>query len=177
MLRKILLLSLIVIASACTTSKKESNNNILQEQSNKFGKLENDLLKKKTLIIEPKTFEAIPNDKNGARVDDRVFFDLNSAILNTKSQAVLDRQIAWLERNPKSRIIIEGHTDERGTREYNLALGDRRSNAVKSYLTSSGVERNRIITVSYGKERPIEYNSNTTSLAAMNRRAVTKIRD
>ena len=84
----------------------------------------------------------------------------------------LDSQAAWLMKWPDRRITIEGHADERGTREYNLALGDRRANAAKNYLAARGVNAARINTISYGKERPIALGSDETSWA-QNRRAVT----
>ena len=89
-------------------------------------------------------------------VGDTVYFPTDQTDLSGQAQAVLDRQAAWLMQNPSVRVRIEGHADERGTREYNLALGARRANAVQSYLASKGVERGRIEAVTYGRERPIE---------------------
>ena len=87
-------------------------------------------------------------------VGDRVFFDFDKSTLSSKAQATLDKQAAWLKRVPTATILVEGHCDERGTREYNLALGDRRATAVKDYLVSKGIAASRIKTISYGKERP-----------------------
>lgn len=89
-------------------------------------------------------------------VGDRVYFDLDSYQVRTDAYPVLDGQAGWLQRYPAVRVRIEGNADERGTREYNLALGSRRANSVRDYLTSRGVSAGRIETVSYGKERPID---------------------
>lgn len=107
-------------------------------------------------------------------VGDTVHFDYNKYEVLTADKAVLDRQAAWLKRYPSVRVTIQGNCDERGTREYNLALGARRANAVKEYLTSMGVSAGRIDTISYGKERPICTES-TESCWAQNRRGVTAI--
>jgi peptidoglycan-associated lipoprotein len=103
---------------------------------------------------------------------DRVFFALDSYSLDDKDRAVLDAQAAWLQRNPNVRVTIEGHCDERGTREYNLALGDRRANAAKNYLAARGIAPSRMTTISWGKERPEALGSDEESWAK-NRRAVT----
>ena len=89
-----------------------------------------------------------------------------------EARAILDSQAQWLNAHPNARITIEGHCDERGTREYNLALGDRRANAAKNYLAARGISPTRITTISYGKERPIALGSDEGSWA-QNRRAVT----
>ncbi|MEY4500850.1 MAG: hypothetical protein RIS52_740 [Pseudomonadota bacterium] len=103
---------------------------------------------------------------------DRVFFETNRSDLDPEDRQVLDSQIAWLQQFPNVRIVIEGHCDERGTRDYNIALGARRANAAKNYLVSRGVDPRRIQTVSYGKERPEATGSDAESWAR-NRRAVT----
>ena len=118
------------------------------------------------------TFDLVPGGSNGARRDDRVFFDYDSAALTYEAQSILDRQAAWFRDNGSTRVVIEGHSDERGTREYNLALGDRRANAVKSYLVSSGIPSSSITVVSYGKEKPAAFGSGPSAWAE-NRRAVT----
>jgi peptidoglycan-associated lipoprotein len=105
-------------------------------------------------------------------VGDRVFFDYDSSVLSSESQAVLDRQAAWLAQYADVKIVVEGHCDERGTREYNLALGERRANAARSYLVSKGVDAKRVSTVSYGKERPAVVGSGEESYSK-NRRSVT----
>jgi peptidoglycan-associated lipoprotein len=103
---------------------------------------------------------------------DRVLFDTDSHTLDDRSRAILDTQAAWLQQYPNVGVSIEGHADERGTREYNLALGDRRANAAKNYLAARGVSAARMTTISWGKERPAAEGSDPSSWA-QNRRAVT----
>jgi peptidoglycan-associated lipoprotein len=105
---------------------------------------------------------------------DRVFFDLDSYSLDAEDRATLDSQAAWLMSNSNVRVTIEGHADERGTREYNLALGDRRANAARDYLQSRGVAPTRMQVISWGKERPANPAS-TEEAWAENRRAVTVV--
>ena len=105
-------------------------------------------------------------------VGDRVFFDTDSSELSAQARATLDRQAQWLLLYPQYQIIIEGHADERGTREYNIALSGRRASAVQTYLASRGVPLPRISTIPYGKERPIA-TCNDISCWSQNRRAVT----
>jgi peptidoglycan-associated lipoprotein len=107
-------------------------------------------------------------------VGDTVHFALDKYNIDASDQGLLNRQAQWLNRYPSVRVTIEGNCDERGTREYNLALGARRANAVKEYLVSQGVSADRVDTISYGKERPICTESNE-SCWAQNRRAVTAI--
>ena len=105
-------------------------------------------------------------------VKDRVFFATNKTTLTTASRDTLRAQAAWLRKNKDISVSVEGHADERGTREYNLALGERRANTVKDYLMTYGISGNRISVISYGKERPV--NSGSTPLAwSQNRRSVT----
>jgi len=105
---------------------------------------------------------------------DRVFFALDSYALDGESRRILDAQAQWLAANPNVRVTIEGHADERGTREYNLALGDRRANAARDYLQSRGVSPTRMQTISWGKERPAVEGSNEYAWS-QNRRAVTVV--
>ncbi|MEH6652566.1 peptidoglycan-associated lipoprotein Pal [Loktanella salsilacus] len=107
-------------------------------------------------------------------VGDRVLFVVDSSSLTSQGQATLDGQANWLQTNSDYLAIIEGHADEQGTREYNLALGARRANAVREYLISRGIPSSRLRTISYGKERPIEVCSNEACYGK-NRRAVTVI--
>ena len=105
-------------------------------------------------------------------VKDRVFFATNETVLTTASRETLRKQAAWLRKNSKITIVLEGHADERGTREYNLALGERRANSAKDYLMTYGISSNRISVLSYGKERPVD--SGTSPLAwSKNRRSVS----
>ncbi|MCB2013640.1 MAG: peptidoglycan-associated lipoprotein Pal [Sphingobium sp.] len=103
---------------------------------------------------------------------DRVFFDTDKYDIDMEDQSVLRSQAQWLGANPGVSVTIEGHCDERGTRDYNLALGERRANAAKNYLASLGVDPSRITTISYGKERPAAMGSDEQAWA-QNRRAVT----
>ena len=105
-------------------------------------------------------------------VKDRVFFATNKSTLTTASRDTLRKQAAWMRKKSDVSVVLEGHADERGTREYNLALGERRANAVKDYLMTYGISGSRISVISYGKERPV--NSGSTPLAwSQNRRSVT----
>ncbi len=105
-------------------------------------------------------------------VGDRVFFDSDSTDLTATAQTTLDRQAEWLNRYPRYAFAVEGHADERGTREYNFALGARRAEVVKNYLASRGVSASRIRTTSFGKERPVAV-CDDISCWSQNRRAVT----
>jgi peptidoglycan-associated lipoprotein len=109
-----------------------------------------------------------------ANVGDRVFFATDSSVLSSDAQAVLSRQAAWLKQYANAKVVLEGHADERGTREYNLALGERRANSAKNFLVSAGVDAMRISTTSYGKERPAVL-GHDESAWSQNRRAVTVI--
>ena len=107
-------------------------------------------------------------------VGDRVFFETDSSSLTAEAMATLDKQAAWLNQYANYRIMIEGHADERGTREYNIALGARRGSVVVNYLVSKGVNAQRITTQSFGKERPVAI-CNDISCWSQNRRAVTVV--
>ena len=105
-------------------------------------------------------------------VPDRVFFATNKSDLTTAASATLAKQATYLKANPTLNVVLEGHADERGTREYNLALGERRATAAKNYLISNGIAANRIKVISYGKEKPANPASNALAWS-QNRRAVT----
>ncbi|MBI5163416.1 MAG: peptidoglycan-associated lipoprotein Pal [Magnetospirillum sp.] len=107
-----------------------------------------------------------------ANVGDRVFFDYDKFSLRTDAKGNLDKQVAWLKKYPSYKVTVEGHCDERGTREYNLALGEKRANAVKEYFSANGLGKDRVATVSYGKERPAAVGSNEAAWS-QNRRGVT----
>ncbi|WP_439813955.1 peptidoglycan-associated lipoprotein Pal [Zavarzinia sp. CC-PAN008] len=107
-------------------------------------------------------------------VGDRVFFDFDRSDLTPEGQATLQRQAAWLQQYPQVVATIEGHTDERGTREYNLGLGERRANSAKRFLVSQGIDSSRLSVISYGKERPAVDGSGE-AVYAQNRRAVTVV--
>ena len=150
-IRKILLVAFASLAlTACATQKKVGKS---QMQSDVYTGLE--------------TVEYLATG-----VKDRVFFATNKSTLTTASRDTLRAQAAWMRKNKDITVTLEGHADERGTREYNLALGDRRANAAKDYLMTYGISGSRLSTISYGKERPV--NSGSDPLAwSQNRRAVT----
>ena len=137
-----------LILSACSTGKKSGN-------------IEGDVYTGK---------ETVKYLASG--VPDRVFFATNKSSLTTASRATLRKQATYLRKNKKLSVTIEGHADERGTREYNLALGERRANAAKDYLMTYGISGKRISVISYGKEKPV--NPASSNLAwSQNRRSVT----
>jgi peptidoglycan-associated lipoprotein len=107
-------------------------------------------------------------------VGDRVFFETDSTELTSTARSTLDKQAQWLNRYPRYQILMEGHADERGTREYNFALGARRSQAARDYLAARGVSAGRVRTTSYGKERPVAV-CDDISCWSQNRRAVTAL--
>ncbi len=125
----------------------------------------------------PSTPSIIPGSQEDLvlNVGDRVFFAYDRYDLDSEAQDVLERQAAWMNRYPQVTLIVEGHCDERGTREYNLALGERRANAVKEYLVSLGVNPGRVETISYGKERPVALSHNESSWS-QNRRGVSVVK-
>lgn len=107
-------------------------------------------------------------------VGDRIFFDFDRFELKGEARRTLSRQAEWLGKNPGVTVTVEGHTDERGTREYNIALGERRAVAVKNFLIEQGVSATRVTTISFGKERPVAVGSSEVSWS-QNRRGVTTI--
>jgi peptidoglycan-associated lipoprotein len=109
-----------------------------------------------------------------SEVGSKVYFGYDSAQLSSEARAILEKQAGWLKEHGSLNVAIEGHADERGTREYNLALGERRATAVKNYVTALGVDASRVRVVSYGKERPEALGSNEESWAK-NRRSVTVV--
>ena len=110
-----------------------------------------------------------------ANAEDRVFFAFDSSAITDNSAEILQTQVKWLKKHNEVNVIVQGYCDERGTREYNLALGERRANAVKQYLISQGIAADRISTISYGKERPAVLGNNEAAWA-QNRRAVTVVK-
>ena len=148
----VILLSMVV--SACATKKTTTSSSI-------DGQIQGDV------YIGSDTVKELAKG-----VPDRVFFATNESILTTKSRDTLRKQAAWLRDNSNINIVIEGHADERGTREYNLALGERRANSAKDYLITYGISADRISVISYGKERPVDSGSNPLSWSK-NRRSVT----
>jgi peptidoglycan-associated lipoprotein len=162
----IILLSLVL--TACATQKKvdvPDYKTIDKTTDVKIKKIDSQILN--DVYVGSESVEYLAKG-----VPDRVFFATNESILTTASRETLRKQAAWLRENSSVTVVIEGHADERGTREYNLALGERRANAAKDYLMTYGISSNRMSVLSYGKERPVD--SGSTPLAwSKNRRSVT----
>src|SRR5665213_264367 len=151
-----------LLLTACTEKPKTADNDVPSGAT--------------TSTTSGVTSNVVPGSAEDLRVNvgDTVHFDYDAYAVTDEGRGVLQRQSAWLQKYPSVRVTIEGHCDERGTREYNLALGARRANAVKEYLVSLGVSAGRLDTISYGKERPICTESDETCYA-QNRRGVTTI--
>jgi peptidoglycan-associated lipoprotein len=128
----------------------------------------------KNLGMDANASAATPGSQQDfvVNVGDRVFFESDQTDLSPQAVATLDKQIQWLQTYPRYQFTIEGHADERGTREYNIALGARRAQSVKAYMTAHGIDSGRMRTISYGKERPVAV-CNDISCWSQNRRAVT----
>ena len=150
----LLLLAACLVLSACATKKEVTSTDIQ-------GQMQSDV------YTGTDTVEYLADG-----VPDRVFFATNESILTTASRETLRAQAAWLRKNSSINIVLEGHADERGTREYNLALGERRANSAKDYLMTYGISSDRISVLSYGKERPVDGGS-SSSAWSKNRRSVT----
>ena len=118
--------------------------------------------------------KATADDSEEVSVPDRIYFGFNKYNISNDSAEILNLQAEWLKSDPSIKIIVEGHCDERGTREYNLALGERRANAVKNYLVKKGIKANRIKTISYGKDKPV-FVGTGEAVWAKNRVAITVI--
>ena len=150
----LLVLAACLVLSACATKKEVATTDIQ-------GQMQSDV------YTGTDTVEYLADG-----VPDRVFFATNETVLTTASRETLRAQAAWLRKNSSINVVLEGHADERGTREYNLALGERRANSAKDYLMTYGISSDRISVLSYGKERPVDAGS--TPLAwSKNRRSVT----
>jgi peptidoglycan-associated lipoprotein len=164
--RYLLICSAMVLVSACSSNKDGS-----ADQMDMSGdpSLSGDAMGGAGGTAVPGTQEDLV-----VNVGDRVLFGYDSYDISAEGRTTLENQAAWLGQYPNLSVTIEGHADERGTREYNLALGERRANAVKNYLTTLGVDAGRISTVSYGKERPAVEGADEGSWA-QNRRGVTTV--
>lgn len=110
-----------------------------------------------------------------ANVGDRVFYEFNKSNLSDEAQTTLNKQASWLQKYPNVQVQVAGNCDERGTEEYNLALGNRRANAARDFLVAKGVSTSRITTISYGKDRPVALGSNDQAWA-QNRNAITSVK-
>ena len=162
-----------LIVTACATKKSvktttESSTTTQPAETQKADPIEKlDALMQGDVYIGSDTVGELASG-----VPDRVFFATNETILTTASRETLRKQAAWLRQNSDVTVVVEGHADERGTREYNLALGERRANAAKDYLMTYGVSSDRIKVFSYGKERPVDSGSTPLSWSKY-RRSVT----
>ena len=150
----LLVLAACLILSACATKKEVATDTI-------SGQMQSDVYTGTDTV-----------DYLADGVKDRVFFATNESILTTASRETLRAQAAWLRKNSNINVVLEGHADERGTREYNLALGERRANSAKDYLMTYGISSDRISVLSYGKERPVDAGSSPLAWSK-NRRSVT----
>ena len=170
---------LMAFISACSTTPKDTTDSSGSGSSGEFNTAttSSEDGASKTVDTSTSDFSGIiggtPEDFI-VSVGDRVFFDYDSAELDGDAKELLQAQAAWLKQYNKTSIIIEGHCDERGTREYNLALGERRAQAVKNYLNGLGVGVSSMSTISYGKERPAVVGSNDAAWS-QNRRSVTTV--
>jgi peptidoglycan-associated lipoprotein len=138
------------------------------------GRADANLAQPKSEGIAGKAVPGLPDDSFAGTASDTVYFETDSYALTDNAQAELQRQAAWLHAYPSRTFTVEGYADERGTREYNLGLGERRANSVASYLVALGIDKSRISIISYGKERPL-CSEATEECWSQNRRGVTSI--
>ena len=151
----LLILAACLVLSACATKKEVATTDAIQ------GQMQSDV------YTGTDSVEYLADG-----VPDRVFFATNETVLTTASRETLRAQAAWLRKNSSINVVLEGHADERGTREYNLALGERRANSAKDYLMTYGISSDRISVLSYGKERPVDAGSSPLAWSK-NRRSVS----
>lgn len=167
-------LALALLTAACSSTPDESATSITDSTTTDRGPLaRNDVIFDNDLNGGRAGAPGSQEDLN-AQAGDRVFYGYDSSELTGEGRATLERQAAWLNQYPNVAVTIEGHCDERGTREYNLGLGERRAQAAKNYLVSLGVPESRLNTISYGKERPAVTGTDESSYA-QNRRGVTTV--
>ena len=164
---------LVFFLAACSTTPKDTADSSGSGSSASSSDVSSS---EEGTIIEssPESASITPGSQEDliVNVGDRVFFNYDSSDLDSDAQELLQDQVAWLKQYSDTSVIVEGHCDERGTREYNLALGEKRAQSVKNYLISLGISSDRISTISYGKERPAVVGSNDGAWA-QNRRSVT----
>ncbi|MBU6338923.1 MAG: peptidoglycan-associated lipoprotein Pal [Rickettsiales bacterium] len=174
MLKKLLVLASILALTSCGSIFKKDS--VATTENDNFAVED---------VAKDETYQPVENEQQAAElnkqaadaqeeveVQDRVFFAYDSSELSDDAKKILDVQTEWLKSDPSIKVTVEGHCDERGTREYNIALGDRRANAAKSYLVKNGVGTARITTISYGKEHPVFFGTDE-AVISKNRRAVT----
>ena len=171
MLKKLLTLSAVLLLISCQSktkhdeSKEESAETVIEDKGS-YQTLD----EQQAAALNQQTQVQIQE----IEVQDRVLFGYDSAELTDESKKILDTQVSWLKSDPSIKITVEGHCDERGTREYNIALGEKRANSAKNYLVANGIDESRIKTISYGKERPAFFGA-TEEVFAKNRRAVAVV--
>ena len=166
---------LVFFLAACSTTPKDTADSSGSGSSSSSSDVSSN---EEGIITEtgPESASITPGSQEDliVNVGDRVFFNYDSSDLDSDAQELLQDQVAWLKQYSDVSVIVEGHCDERGTREYNLALGEKRAQSVKNYLVSLGISSDRISTISYGKERPAVVGSNDGAWA-QNRRSVTVV--
>jgi peptidoglycan-associated lipoprotein len=170
-LKKVSMIAAIMLLAACAQDAKDGGNNSGDGRVQPVNQPQTAAAPANPVAARP---EPGSKEEFVAEVGDRVFFGFDKSDLSSDAQATLDRQAAWLKKYPSARVTVEGHCDERGTREYNLALGERRSAAVRDYLVARGVDESRVETISFGKERPVAF-GNDEAAWSQNRRGVTVI--
>jgi len=169
--RTLSLFAAVLLLAACETPSDQTGTTSGQGAAGKSASVDRGSAGTGTTTAAPK----IPlSTILTVNVGDRVFFDFDKYSLKAKAQQTLERQATFLKNNPGVKVILQGHADERGTREYNLALGERRASTAKNYLVALGIDPNRVTIISYGKERPAVAGSNEAAWS-QNRRAVTVI--
>lgn len=169
--RLLSLLAVLVLVAGC--SKNEPDSGLVTTDSN-YGTTQTDT--STTTMDQTTTGGPLAGTQQDfvVNVGDRVFFDYDQHDLTAEGRMTVEKQAAWLRQYSATNIVVEGHADERGTREYNLALGEKRANTVRNYLIANGVDAGRIQVISYGKERPAVMGSDDQSWA-QNRRGVVVI--
>jgi len=163
-----------LLAAACSTDGEDTGSATGQGNSTQASSSGSGSGGTSSAAVTPSAPQGLAPDSQeylAVNFGDRVFFDFNKSSITADSAETLKRQAAWMASNPNVTVVVEGHCDERGTREYNLALGERRANAMREHLISLGVSSARIETISYGKERPAVSGSNDAAWS-QNRRGV-----
>lgn len=176
MLKKISTIAAILLLASCHAKSIKSSTEADNAMKVQEGAIDSDPTIYQTL--DEQQADALDQQAEASsqevEVQDRVFFGYDSSEINDEAKKILDVQVAWLKSDSAIKITIEGHCDERGTREYNIALGEKRANSAKKYLVANGINASRIKTVSYGKERPAFFGA-TEAIFNKNRRAVTVV--
>ncbi len=164
------LVAVVALVAACETAPDESSS------TSGAGSATTSQPSTSTAPATPARMATVPGSQDDlvVNVGDRVFFGFDKYSLTASARATLEKQAAWMNKYPAVTVSVEGHADERGTREYNLGLGDRRANSVKDYMVALGINPSRLKAISYGKERPVALGSNEAAWA-QNRRSVTMV--